>query len=99
MEEERIELGQRERDRLRVLHEVEQGHLKQREAGARLGLSERQIRRLLQRVRQQGDRGVLHGLRGRSSNRKFSLRFEQRVVRRGGQGHAGVLTANGGEKL
>ena len=64
MEEERIELGQRERDRLRVLHEVEQGHLKQREAGTRLQLSERQIRRLLQRIRQQGDRGVLHGLRG-----------------------------------
>jgi hypothetical protein len=33
-------VGQRERDRLRVLHEVEQGHLKQREAGARLRLSE-----------------------------------------------------------
>jgi hypothetical protein len=27
MEEERINLSQRERDRLRVLHELEQGHL------------------------------------------------------------------------
>src|ERR1700689_4724656 len=88
MEEERIELGQRERDRLRVWHEVEPGHLKRREAGARLRLSERQIRRLLQRVRQQGDRGVLHGLRGRSSNRKVSRRFEQRVVQRVRQRHA-----------
>ena len=99
MEEERIELGQRERDRLRVLHEVEQGHLKQREAGARLGLSERQIRRLLQRVRQQGDRGVLHGLRGRSSNRKFSLRFEQRVMRRVRQRYADFGPTLAREKL
>ena len=32
MEEERISLSQRERDRLKVLHEVQQGHLKQVEA-------------------------------------------------------------------
>ncbi len=32
MEPERIELSQRERDRLKALHEVEQGHLKQVEA-------------------------------------------------------------------
>jgi len=36
MEEERIRMSQRERDRLRVLHEVEQGHLKQVEAAQRL---------------------------------------------------------------
>ena len=99
MEEERIELGQRERDRLRVLHEVEQGHLRQREAGARLRLSERQIRRLLQQVRQQGDRGVVHGLRGRSSNRKLSLRFEQRVVRRVRQRYADFGPTLAREKL
>lgn len=32
MEPERIELSARERERLKVLHEVEQGHLKQIEA-------------------------------------------------------------------
>ena len=34
METERITLSQRERDRMRVLHEVKQGHLTQREAGS-----------------------------------------------------------------
>ncbi len=43
--EERVELSQRERDRLKVLHEVEQGHLRQREAGDRLQLSNPQVRR------------------------------------------------------
>ena len=33
MREERIELSQREQDRLKVLHQVEQGYLTQVEAG------------------------------------------------------------------
>ena len=44
MREERIELSQRERERLKVLHEVQQGHLRQREAAGRLQLSSRQVR-------------------------------------------------------
>ena len=39
MREERIELSQKERDRLKVLHEVEQGHVKQVEASLQLELS------------------------------------------------------------
>jgi helix-turn-helix protein len=56
MEPERIELSARERDRLKVLHEVKQGHLKQVEAAGLLRLSDRQVRRLLVRVRAQGGR-------------------------------------------
>ena len=71
MEEERINLSQRDRDRLRVLHELKQGHLQQREAARRLRLSARQIRRLQARLQREGDRGLLHRLRGRTSNRKI----------------------------
>lgn len=78
---ERIELSQRERDRLKVLHEVEEGHLTQREAAARLELSDRQVRRLLGRVRREGDRGVIHRLRGRPSNRKLPARIQGRALR------------------
>src|ERR1700674_1776957 len=81
MEEERIHLSQRERDRLRVLHEVEQGHLQQVEAAGRLRLSDRQIRRLQSRIRQQGDRGLMHQLRGRRSNRKIPEALQQRALR------------------
>ena len=77
---ERIELSQTERDRLKVLHEVEQGHLRQGEAGRRLGLSERQVRRLLGQREARGDRAVVHGLRGRPSNRKIAEAFRQRVI-------------------
>ena len=65
MREERIELSQREQDRLKVLHQVEQGYLTQVEAGRRVQVSVRHLRRLLRRVRAEGDRGVVHRLRGR----------------------------------
>lgn len=81
MEPERIELSQRERDRLKVLHEVEEGHLRQVEAARQLRLTDRHVRRLLERVRAEGDRGVLHRLGGRPSNRKLPERLRQRVCR------------------
>jgi transposase len=80
-EQERLELGQRERDRLKVLHEVESGHLKQREAAAQLGLSERGFRKLLKRYRAKGDRAVVHGLRGRASNRRIEAKVARAAVR------------------
>jgi hypothetical protein len=85
MEQERINLGQRERDRLRVLHEVEQGHLQQIEAARRLRLSDRQIRRMQARLRQQRDGGLMHGLRGRRSNRKIPEVLQQRAMRQLGR--------------
>lgn len=73
-------MGQRERDRLKVLHEVGQGHISQREAALQLGMSERGFRKLLRRYRAQGDRAVVHGLRGRKSNRKLQARTAKRAV-------------------
>jgi len=80
MELERIELSQRERDRLKLLHEVEQGHMTQVEAAGRLTLSDRQVRRLLVRVRAEGDRGVVHRLRGQPSNRKLPAAVQRRAL-------------------
>jgi transposase len=88
METERIALSQRERDRLQVLHDVEQGRLAQVAAAQRMELSERQVRRLLQRWREGGDRAVIHGLRGRPSNRKLDVSFERKVLTRVGQRYA-----------
>src|SRR6201984_1370088 len=78
---ERIELSARERERLKVLQQVEDGHLKQIEAARRLRLSERHIRRLQKRLRAEGDAGIVHGLRGRRSNRKIPESVEQRAMR------------------
>jgi len=64
-----------------VLHEVEEGHLKQIEAARRLRLTDRQVRRLQQRLGKEGDRAIVHGLRGRRSNRKIAETLAQRALR------------------
>ena len=73
-------MSQRERDRLKVLHEVTSGRLTQKEASIQLELSERQVRRLAAKLRGQGDTAVVHGLRGRISNRRMSADLEQQAV-------------------
>jgi hypothetical protein len=88
METERMALSQRERDRLRVLHEVRQGHLTQVAAGRRMKVTDRQVRRLLLGLAKQGDRALIHGLRGRLSNRKLAAAFEQKILTRVGQRYA-----------
>ena len=88
METERIALSQRERDRLKLLYDVKEGHLTQVEAAQRLKLSDRQVRRLLMRMDDSGDRAVVHGLRGRASNRKLALSFEQKIMARVRQRYA-----------
>ena len=65
---------------MKVLHEVEGKHITQREAAGRLGISERWVRELLIRVRQKGDQGIVHRLRGRPSNRRWA-RIQARAVR------------------
>src|ERR1700751_3608635 len=81
METERIELSAKERERLKVLQQVEEGHLKQVEAARRLRLTDRHVRRLQGQLRLHGDRGIVHRLRGRCSNRKISDLLRQRAVR------------------
>ena len=88
METERMALSQRERDRLGVLHEIRQKQITQREAARRLKISDRHIRRLLVGLRKLGDRAVLHGLRGRPSNRRLAARLELKILRRVRQRYA-----------
>ena len=88
MEAERITLSQRGRDRLKVLHEVQEKHLSQVAAAERLKITDRQVRRLLLRIREHGIGALVHGLRGRPSNRKLAAGFERKVLARVGQRYA-----------
>ena len=73
-------MSQKERDRLKVLTEAKDELITQKQAAAQLDLSERQVRRLVQRLREMGDRAVVHGLRGKSSNRKIADQVRQRAM-------------------
>jgi transposase len=70
----------KERDRLKVLHEVKQRHITQKQAAVELGLSVRWVRKLLVRLRARGDGALRHGLRGRASNRKTPEAVKRQVV-------------------
>ena len=65
-------MTQRDRDRLVVLKKAQKKLITQRQAAGELQLSERQVRRLMVRLREVGDRAVIHGLRQRLSNRRLS---------------------------
>jgi transposase len=79
-EQEMLVLSTKDRDRLKVLYEVKREHLTQRAAAGQLGISDRWVRELLGRVKQEGDRGVVHRLRGRVSNRRLAERVRTKAL-------------------
>ena len=77
---ERIAMSQEERDWLEWLKRARDGKMTQREAADRMGVSERWVRKLLRRMKKQGDAVVVHGLRGRASNRKLPAKAKQAAL-------------------
>jgi transposase len=73
-----IMVRQRELKRLHVISKVMAGALTQRDAATLISLSERQIRRIVKRIREEGDEGIRHRSRGRPSHRK--LPFKDTIV-------------------
>lgn len=73
-------MTQRERDRLVALKKAKKKLITQKQAGEEIGVSERQVRRMLKGLRERGDRSVVHGLRGRRSNRKVSTEVRKQIV-------------------
>jgi transposase len=73
-------MSQKEVRRLEVIRQVLSGEVKQCEAGALLGLSVRQVKRLCRRVREQGAQGLISRKRGRPSNRRIDGQQRERYV-------------------
>ena len=94
-----IMVRQKELKRLHVIRKVIEGALTQIEASELVGLSERQIRRIVKRIKEEGDGGIRHRSRGRQSNRRLPKKLKDRVVelyRQRYKGFGPTLTA---EKL
>ena len=66
--------------RLHLIHQALEKKLSQQQAAEVAGLSTRQMRRLMRRVQQEGDRGILHRGRGRPSNRRMAERVRQKAL-------------------
>ena len=65
-------MTQADRDRLVTLKKAKKRLITQREAAEELGLSVRQVKRLLYALKKRGDKAVIHGLRGKPSNRRIA---------------------------
>src|SRR5208337_1930738 len=77
---ERIAMSQEERDWLDWLKRARDGKMTQREAAERMGVTERWVRKLLRRMKKQGDAVVVHRLRGRASNRKLPVKTKKQAL-------------------
>jgi transposase len=75
-----IVMSIREVRHLKVVQLVIDRRTTEKAAALMLGISDRQVRRLVKAVREGGDRGVIHGLRGRSSNRRFPESLREKVL-------------------
>ncbi|MDQ6977357.1 MAG: ISNCY family transposase [Ghiorsea sp.] len=64
-------MSEQEQSRSEVICLYIEGHIKQKTAAKRIGVSTRQVRRLAKAYRQHGAKGLIHGNRGKVSNRKI----------------------------
>lgn len=77
---ETLRMSRKERLRLEVMGRLKRGELKLRKAAELLGVSYRQIKRIWKRYQEVRDRGMVHGLRGRPSNRRCDVSQRERVL-------------------
>ena len=66
-----LRMSRREVDRLMILQGALEREVTQWRAAEVLGLSERHVRRLVKRIREEGPNGIIHRSRGRCSVRKM----------------------------
>ncbi len=76
-----IKMSLRDLKRLKVVNKALDKHITQRVAAEMIGLTERQMRRLVRGVREEGDSSIVHKARGKPSNRRMSEKVKKRVVR------------------
>src|ERR1039457_1791291 len=81
MQEGQLLMTQADRDRLVTLKKAKKKLITQREAAEELGLSVRQVKRLLCALKKRGDKAVIHGLRGKPSHRRIEGSVEKEAVK------------------
>ena len=81
MDEGQLLMKPGDRDRLVILKNAKKRVITQQAAAEELGLSVRQVKRLLYALKKRGDKAVIHGLRGKSSNRQIEEGIRKQAVK------------------
>jgi len=79
--EDKVMMSGKELRRLHVIRQAMDQKLTQRQAGEVLGLTDRQVRRLIERLREEGEAGLAHRARGKPSNRRHAPQLKARVLK------------------
>ncbi|HSA87564.1 MAG TPA: ISNCY family transposase [Nitrospira sp.] len=79
--EDRVTMSAKELRRVHVIRQVVDKQLTQVHAGGLLGLTPRQVRRLVRRVEQEGAQGLVHRGRGKASNRRIPEKKKAEALR------------------
>lgn len=76
-----IMMSQKDINRAEVIGKVKEKEVRQKEAAEILGLSERQIRRIVRRVREEGAAGIIHRLRGSKAHNRIDQKIREKVLK------------------
>lgn len=76
-----IIMSSKETERIPVLEQLLKKQIKQGEAAKMLGITVRQVRRVLVRYKKEGLRGLVHKNRGRISNRAIATKEKKRAIK------------------
>ena len=80
-EKDMITMSRRETKRLHIIHQALDRRITQAKAAEIVGLSSRQLRRMVKRVREEGDDGIRHRSRGKASNRRLPQKVKDKVLK------------------
>ena len=80
MRKDMIMISSEELRRLGIIKKVLGKEINQQEASEAIGISDRQVRRIVKRVRKEGERGIIHGLRGQEGSHRIKAEEKQKIV-------------------
>ncbi|MBI5756001.1 MAG: ISNCY family transposase [Nitrospirae bacterium] len=75
-----IIMTQEELRRASIVHQAIRRMITQEEAAEVIGISERHTRRLIKRVREEGDRGIIHGSRGKPGHARIDEEIRAKAI-------------------
>lgn len=80
MIKETVTMSHKELDRLQIIQESVNRHITQEQAAVRIGISVRQVKRLVHRYRNEGPVGLVSRRRGKRPNNAFGPEFRKTVI-------------------
>lgn len=81
MAREDVTMSREELKKYHLIKNVLDRRITQVEVAEILGISDRQVRTIVSRVKEEGEAGVIHGLRGQVSNRAYSEELRAKVMK------------------